>query len=137
MGEIDWTRADPNAGSATVARGIAYADSFVVLYHEPGTTSYTTLRYGPDFDGAPGSSRTFIWDTFGPDNEVIAITWYDDLLWGIGQAEDGTVRVQGTHENGTGTATINLDDPGEVCGLGHDENGLFFATTDRQFHSLP
>jgi hypothetical protein len=138
VGEIAWTRGDPYADSRHLACGLAYRadlDSFVTLYHEPGTANYTARHHGPDFAGAsdPLPARTF--DSFDPDTGIRAIAWHNGWLWALGRNPAGEAVVQGFADDGGVTRYLTLPDS-TACGLAPTDDGLRVAYPDRRFELL-
>lgn len=139
VGEVAWTRGDPYADGRHRACGLAYRadlDSFVTLYHEPGTANYTQRRHGPDFAGAAAPLPAIALDTFDPDDGVRAIAWHDGWMWALGRTAAGAAIVQGFADDGAVTRYITLDDS-TACGLAPAPDGLRVAYPDRRFALLP
>ncbi len=139
VGEIAWTRDDSYADGQHLACGLAYRadlDSFVTLYHEPGTANYTARHHGPDFAGASNPLPARILDTFDPDTGVFAIAWHDGWMWALGRNVAGDAVVQGFADDGGVTRYLTLSDS-TACGLAPADEGLRIAYPDRRFELLP
>lgn len=139
VGEIAWTRGDTYADGQHQACGLAYRadlDSFVTLYHEPGTANYTARHHGPDFTGAADPLPARAFDTFDPDTGVRAIAWHDGWLWALGRNAAGDAVVQGFADDGGVTRYLTLSDS-TACGLAPTDDGLRIAYPDRRFELLP
>jgi len=139
VGEIAWTRGDPYADGQHLACGLAYRadlDSFVTLYHEPGTANYTARHHGPDFAGASDPLPARAFDTFDPDTGVRAIAWHDGWLWALGRNAAGDAVVQGFADDGGVTRYLTLSDS-TACGLAPADDGLQVAYPDRRFELIP
>lgn len=138
VGEIAWTRSDPFSGGGRLACGIAYRadlDSFEVVYRHPGTTAYTTLRYGPGFAGESSEPRDRDWPVFDPDRGVKAVAWADGWLWALGPDLDGEAVVQGFGDDGGATRFFTLPD-NSACGLAAAGDTLWVAYPDRRFEPI-
>jgi len=139
VGELAWTRGDPYADSGHLACGLAYRadlDSFVTLYHVPGTATYITRHHGPDFAGAAPPLPALTLDTFDPDTGVRAIAWLDGWMWVLGRTATGAAALQGFNDTGGFTRYITLSDS-TACGLAPTADGLRLAYPDRRFELLP
>lgn len=139
VGEIAWSRGDSYADGRHAACGLAYRadlDSFVTIYHEPGTANYTTRRFGPDFAAASPPFPALTLDTFDPDHGIRAIAWMGGRMWALGSTATGTAIVQGFDDDGGVTRYITLPDS-TACGLAATPNGLQVAYPDRRFELLP
>jgi len=139
VGEIAWVRADPFADSRHRACGIAYRadlDSFVTLYHEPGTANYIARHHGPNFDGAAAPRPARALDTFAPDDGIRALAWHDGWMWALGRTADGHAVIQGFADGGGISRYVTLSDS-TACGLAPAEDGLLVAYPDRRFEPLP
>ena len=135
VGEIAWTRGDPHTGPGALACGVLWradVDSFEILYRDAATTTVTIRRYGPGFDGEPGSTRTVDAAAFAPGAGPLAATWAEDALWMLGHDSGGGAVIQGFTDDGAVTRVIPLDDP-DVCGLTADGDALYLAYPDRSF----
>jgi len=135
VGEVAWTRADPFVGSHALACGIAWradVDSFVVVYRDPGTTTYLTRQYGPDFAGESSPAAAVDLDLFDPATGVRAVTWLDGWLWALGLDQDGQAVVQGFDRAGNVTRFFTLSDS-TACGLTAVADTLLVAYPDRRF----
>jgi hypothetical protein len=138
LGELVWTRSDPFAGGERLACGVAHRadlDSFVVIYHHPGTTTYTELRYGPDFEGESSAPLAREWTTFDPEEGVRAIAWADGYLWALGLDPAGQAVIEGFADDGGATRILSLGDD-SACGLGAAGGVLWIAYPDRRFESI-
>ncbi|HOX25787.1 MAG TPA: hypothetical protein PLL30_10540 [Candidatus Krumholzibacteria bacterium] len=137
VGEIGWTRADPFVGSHALACGIAWradVDSFVVIYRDPGTTTYTTVQYGPGFAGESSLPETHELSLFDPATGVRAVTWLDGWLWALGADTTGAAVVQG-FAGGVVTRYFTLPDE-TACGLTAVDGTLVVAYPDRRFEAI-
>jgi hypothetical protein len=138
LGEVVWTRHDPFVGGDRLACGITHRadlDSFVVVYHRPGTSTYTTLRYGPGFEGESGEPREHHWPVFDPDRGARAVAWADGRLWVLGPAVDGAMVIAGFADDGGATRIIELADD-SACGLTARGGTLWVAYPDRRFEAI-
>jgi hypothetical protein len=138
VGELAWTRGDPYADARHLACGLAYRadlDSFVTLYHEPGTANYITRHHGLDFAGAAPPLPTRTLDTFDPGTGIRAIAWHDGWMWALGRSTAGEAVVQGFRDDGGVTRFITLPDS-TACGLAPAADGLRVAYPDRRFELL-
>jgi hypothetical protein len=135
VGEIAWTRGDPHTGPGALACGVLWradVDSFEILYRDAATTTVAIRRYGPGFDGEPGSVRTVEAAAFAPDAGPLAATWADGSVWMLGHDAGGSAVIEGFDDAGAVTDVIPLDDP-DACGLTADGDILYIAYPDRSF----
>ncbi len=137
VGEMDWTRVDPFAGSDQRASGMAYSadvDSFVVIYRQPGTASYTTLNYGPGFEGESSEPVQHYWPQFATDPGVIAAAWSPGWLWKLGFDENGNTLILG-HDGGGNTYSIVIQDV-QASGISVVDDQLWVSYPDRSFEAI-
>jgi hypothetical protein len=137
LGEVVWTRSDPFVDGDRLACGIAHradVDSFVVVYHEPGTAHYQLLGYGPGLEGESSEAQWRTWTPFDQDLGVRAVAWADGRLWALGLDDAGDAIIFDGTSFPTSTIIPLADDT--ACGLAALGDSLLVAYSDRRFETV-